>query len=68
MSNADKVKQLEAENENLKKQLEDSNFLLGQYMNQKMQLEQQLMLFSKQQQQEQAEPQQAVPVENETVN
>ena len=38
MSNADKVKQLEAENENLKKQLEDSNFLLGQYMNQKMQL------------------------------
>lgn len=68
MSNADKVKQLEAENENLKKQLEDSNFLLGQYMNQKMQLEQQLMLFSKQQQQEQAEPQQAVPVENDTVN
>ena len=68
MSNADKVKQLEAEKENLKKQLEDSNFLLGQYMNQKMQLEQQLMLFSKQQQQEQAEPQQAVPVENETVN
>lgn len=68
MSNADKVKQLEAENENLKKQLEDSNFLLGQYMNQKMQLEQQLMLLSKQQQQEQAEPQQAVPVENETVN
>ena len=67
MSNADKVKQLEAENENLKKQLEDSNFLLGQYMNQKMQLEQQLMLFSKQQQ-EQAEPQQAVPVENDTVN
>ena len=47
MSNADKVKQLEAENEKLKKQLEDTNFLLGQYMNQKVQLEQQLMLMNK---------------------
>ncbi len=67
MSNADKVKQLEAENEKLKKQLDDTNFLLGQYMNQKVQLEQQLMLMNKEMaQQDNA----AVPqvVEGETVN
>ena len=63
----EKVKQLEAENSQLKKQLEDSNFLLAQYMNQKMQLEQQLMLMSKENQQPQ-EPAPAEPVQGETVN
>lgn len=67
MSNADKVKQLEAENEKLKKQLDDTNFLLGQYMNQKVQLEQQLMLMNKEMaQQDNAEVPQVV--EGETVN
>ena len=37
------------ENAKLKKQLEDSNFLLGQYLNKSMQLEQQLMLTGRQQ-------------------
>lgn len=63
----EKVKQLEAENAQLKKQLEDSNFLLAQYMNQKVQLEQQLMLMSKENQQSQ-EPAPAEPVQGETVN
>ena len=67
MSNADKVKQLEAENEKLKKQLDDTNFLLGQYMNQKVQLEQQLMLMNKEMaQQDNAQMPQVV--EGETVN
>jgi|TARA_R100000734_G_C3265570_1_gene62990 hypothetical protein len=67
MSNADKMKQLEAENEKLKKQLEDTNFLLGQYMNQKVQLEQQLMLMNKEMaQQDNVEMPQVV--EGETVN
>jgi predicted nucleic acid-binding Zn-ribbon protein len=67
MSNADKVKQLEAENEKLKKQLDDTNFLLGQYMNQKVQLEQQLMLMNKEMaQQDNAQVPQVV--EGETVN
>ena len=67
MSNADKVKQLEAENEKLKKQLDDTNFLLGQYMNQKVQLEQQLMLMNKEmaQQDNSLVPQ---VVDGETVN
>ena len=68
MSNADKVKQLEAENEKLKKQLDDTNFLLGQYMNQKVQLEQQLMLMSKEQNQQSAPQSMPEPVEGETVN
>ena len=67
MSNADKVKQLEAENEKLKKQLDDTNFLLGQYMNQKVQLEQQLMLMNKEMAQ-QDNPQVSQVVEGETVN
>ena len=67
MSNADKVKQLEAENEKLKKQLDDTNFLLGQYMNQKVQLEQQLMLMNKEMAQ-QDNPQVPQVVEGETVN
>ena len=68
MSNADKVKQLEAENEKLKKQLDDTNFLLGQYMNQKVQLEQQLMLMSKEQNQQSAPQSMPESVEGETVN
>ncbi len=67
MSNADKVKQLEAENEKLKKQLDDTNFLLGQYMNQKVQLEQQLMLMNKEMAQ-QDNSQVPQVVEGETVN
>tara|TARA_Y100001937_G_scaffold50340_1_gene70004 strand:+ start:612 stop:815 length:204 start_codon:yes stop_codon:yes gene_type:complete len=67
MSNADKVKQLEAENEKLKKQLDDTNFLLGQYMNQKVQLEQQLMLMNKEMAQ-QDNTQVPQVVEGETVN
>ena len=67
MSNADKVKQLEAENEKLKKQLDDTNFLLGQYMNQKVQLEQQLMLMNKEMAQ-QDNTQAPQVVEGETVN
>ena len=67
MSNADKVKQLEAENEKLKKQLDDTNFLLGQYMNQKVQLEQQLMLMNKEMAQQDNPPVPQV-VEGETVN
>ncbi len=67
MSNADKVKQLEAENEKLKKQLDDTNFLLGQYMNQKVQLEQQLMLMNKEMAQ-QDNPEVPQVVEGETVN
>ena len=67
MSNADKVKQLEAENEKLKKQLDDTNFLLGQYMNQKVQLEQQLMLMNKEMAQ-QDNTQVPKVVEGETVN
>tara|TARA_B100000579_G_C22155998_1_gene543068 strand:- start:131 stop:349 length:219 start_codon:yes stop_codon:yes gene_type:complete len=58
----DKVKQLETENEVLKKQLEDTNFLLGQYLNKSMQLEQQLMLSNKRQQAE-SEDSQNVSVE-----
>ena len=67
MSNAEKVKQLEAENEKLKKQLDDTNFLLGQYMNQKVQLEQQLMLMNKEMAQQDNTPVPQV-VEGETVN
>ena len=67
MSNADKVKQLEAEKEKLKKQLDDTNFLLGQYMNQKVQLEQQLMLMNKEMAQQDNAPVPQV-VEGETVN
>ena len=67
MSIADKVKQLEAENEKLKKQLDDTNFLLGQYMNQKVQLEQQLMLMNKEMAQ-QDNPEVPQVVEGETVN
>ena len=67
MSNADKVKQLEAENEKLKKQLDDTNFLLGQYMNQKVQLEQQLMMMNIEMAQ-QDNPVVPQVVEGETVN
>lgn len=47
MSNADKIKQLEAENEALKKNVEDLQTLLDTYLQKAVQLEQQLILLNK---------------------
>ena len=53
MSNADKIKQLEAENETLKGNVADLQLLLDTYLQKSVQLEQQVILLNKKAQAEQ---------------